>query len=134
MATGSALQDEPALSEVLLTMKKIEAVIKPYALDDVKSALNELGLVGMTVIEVRGYRPMPSSQRPASFIGDYQVGPEFVPGLKVEVVVPDQLCDSAVEAILHTGKFDGFAVARLVVQAVDDVIRIRTEERLDRAV
>ena len=112
-------------------MKKIEAVIKPFKLEDVKDALAEIGITGMTVSEVKGYgRQKGHSElyRGAEYVVD------FLPKIKLELVVTDDLVESAVDAIIkaaHTGKIgDG----KIFVSSVEQVIRIRTGETGESAV
>lgn len=107
-------------------MKKIEAIIKPFKLDDVKEALQEVGLQGMTVTEARGFgrqKGHTELYRGAEYVVD------FLPKLKIELVVEDNLVEPAVEAIkaaAHSGRIgDG----KIFVSTVDDAIRIRTGER-----
>jgi nitrogen regulatory protein P-II 1 len=107
-------------------VKKIEAIIKPFKLDDVKDALTKAGVHGMTISEVKGF----GRQRGHKEVyrgAEYQV--DFVPKVKVEVVVDEDLTGRVVEAILataHTGKFgDG----KIFVYPVEEAIRIRTGER-----
>jgi nitrogen regulatory protein P-II 1 len=106
-------------------MKKVEAIIKPFKLDDVKEALHELGIKGLTVTEAKGFgrqKGHTELYRGAEYVVD------FLPKVKVEVVVEDMLVDRAVEAIqrsAHTGRIgDG----KIFIAAVDQVIRIRTGE------
>ena len=106
-------------------MKKIEAIIKPFKLDDVKDALHEVGVSGITVTEVKGFgrqKGHTELYRGAEYVID------FLPKVKIEVVVEDMLLDRAVEAIqrsAHTGRIgDG----KIFIAAIDEVIRIRTGE------
>ena len=106
-------------------MKKIEAIIKPFKLDEVREALSELGVSGLTVVEVKGFgrqKGHTELYRGAEYVVD------FLPKIKVEVVVPAGLLDTAVEAIIkaaHTGKIgDG----KIFISTVEQVIRIRTGE------
>ena len=106
-------------------MKKIEAIIKPFKLDEVREALSELGVSGLTVIEVKGFgrqKGHTELYRAAEYVVD------FLPKIKVEVVVPASLLDTAAEAIIkaaHTGKIgDG----KIFISTVEQVIRIRTGE------
>jgi nitrogen regulatory protein P-II 1 len=98
-------------------MKKIEAIIKPFKLDEVKDALNQIGLKGITVLE-----------RGAEYVVD------FLPKVKLELIIEDEMVEKAVEAIrssAHTGRIgDG----KIFVSSIDDAIRIRTGERGDAAV
>ena len=112
-------------------MKKLEAIIKPFKLDEVKEALHEIGLHGMTVVEAKGFgrqRGHTELYRGAEYVVD------FLPKLKVEMVVSDDQLDAAIDVIsksAHTGKIgDG----KIFVSDVADVIRIRTGERGDAAV
>ena len=111
-------------------MKKVEAIIRPHLLDAVRTALQEVDVIGMTIGEVQGYgrqRGHTETYRGA----EYQI--EFVPKIKIEVIIPDEIEESVVSAIIkaaHTGKFgDG----KIFVSSVEDVIRIRTEERGEAA-
>lgn len=112
-------------------MKKIEAIIKPFKLDEVKDALHEVGIRGITVTEAKGFgrqRGHTELYRGAEYVVD------FLPKVKLEVVVEDQQLDRAVEVIqqaAHTGRIgDG----KIFVSSMDDVIRIRTGERGAEAV
>jgi nitrogen regulatory protein P-II 1 len=107
-------------------MKKIEAIIKPFKVDDVKKALSEVGVTGMTILEVRGFgRQKGHSEiyRGAEYVVD------FLPKVKIEVAVPAESVPSVVERILtasHTGKIgDG----KIFVYDLEEVVRIRTSER-----
>lgn len=113
------------------TMKKIEAIIKPFKLDDVKEALHEIGLQGMTVTDVRGFgrqKGHTELYRGAEYVVD------FLPKVKIEIVTTDALVDRAVEAIqaaAHSGRIgDG----KIFVYAIEDAIRIRTGEAGDDAI
>lgn len=106
-------------------MKKIEAVIKPFKLDEVREALSELGVSGLTVTEVKGFgrqKGHTELYRGAEYVVD------FLPKIKVEVVIADDMVETAVESIIkaaHTGKIgDG----KIFVSSVEQVIRIRTGE------
>ncbi len=104
-------------------MKKIEAIIRPYRLDEVKEALLELGVRGMTVGEVRGF----GRQRGHTELyrgREYQI--DFVPKLKLEVVVSADLVDQAVEAIIQAARTDKVGDGKIFVSPVEEVIRIRT--------
>ena len=111
-------------------MKKLESVIRPHLLDAVKTALQEIGLAGMTVTEVRGYGRQKGHTE--TYRGsEYSV--EFLPKVKIEVVVPDEMVDLAVDAILKTAKTGKFGDGKIFVLPVEDVIRVRTGERGERA-
>jgi len=112
-------------------MKKIEAIVKPFKLDEVREALSEVGITGLTVTEVKGFgrqKGHTELYRGAEYVVD------FLPKIKVEVVVTDELVDAAVEAIVkaaHTGKIgDG----KIFIMAVEQVIRIRTGETNEAAI
>lgn len=111
-------------------MKKIECVIRPHLLEEVKTALQDAGLVGMTVTEVRGYGRQKGHTE--TYRGsEYRV--EFVPKVKIEVVVPEDLVDAAVDAILSTARTGKFGDGKIFVLPIDDVIRVRTGERGEHA-
>ncbi|WCE94441.1 P-II family nitrogen regulator [Acidithiobacillus ferriphilus] len=112
-------------------MKKIEAIIKPFKLDDVREALQELGLAGMTVTEVKGFgrqKGHTELYRGAEYVVD------FLPKLKLEVVVSDDMVDRAIEAIELAARTGKIGDGKIFVGAVDRVIRIRTGEEGDEAV
>ena len=106
-------------------MKKIEAIIRPFKLDDVKEALLEEGVRGMTITEVRGYGRQKGHKE--TYRGsEYQI--EFVPKIKIEVIVDDSIAEKAVEAILRTAKTGQVGDGKIFISNVEDVIRIRTDE------
>jgi nitrogen regulatory protein P-II 1 len=112
-------------------MKKIEAIIKPFKLDEVKDALNGVGIQGMTVLEAKGFGRQKGHTE--TYRGsEYKL--EFLPKIKLEVVVEDSHLESATQAILkaaHTGKIgDG----KLFIYTLDEVVRIRTAEKGAQAV
>ena len=112
-------------------MKKIEAVIKPFKLDDVKEALSELGVVGMTVTEVRGF----GRQKGHTELyrgSEYTI--DFLPKVKVEVVVPDSLVDKVVTVICAAAKTGSIGDGKVFVLPIGDAIRIRTGERGESAI
>jgi nitrogen regulatory protein P-II 1 len=112
-------------------MKKIEAVIKPFKLDEVKSALAVLGVQGMTVCEVKGF----GRQKGHTEIyrgSEYQV--DFLPKVKVEIVVADTQVASVVDAILKAAKTGKIGDGKIFVSAVEKAIRIRTGETDEQAV
>ena len=106
-------------------MKKIEAIIRPFKLDEVKEALIEEGVKGLTMSEVRGYGRQKGHTE--TYRGsEYRI--EFVPKIKIEVVVDDAIADKVIDAILKTAKTGQVGDGKIFVSNVDDVIRIRTEE------
>ncbi|HIF60262.1 MAG TPA: P-II family nitrogen regulator [Rhodospirillales bacterium] len=107
-------------------MKKVEAIIKPFKLDEIKEALHEIGLQGITVLEAKGFgrqKGHTELYRGAEYIVD------FLPKVKIELIIEDQQLDSAIEAIqkaAHTGRIgDG----KIFISPIEDAIRIRTGER-----
>ncbi|MBI3810039.1 MAG: P-II family nitrogen regulator [Nitrospirae bacterium] len=111
-------------------MKKIEAIIKPFKLEEVKDALTEVGIYGMTVTEVRGYGRQ-KGQKESYRGAEYTV--EFVPKTKIEVVVADSLSAKVIETILRTAKTGSIGDGKIFVTALGDVVRIRTGESGERA-
>jgi nitrogen regulatory protein P-II 1 len=112
-------------------MKKIEAIIKPFKLNEVKTALNEIGIRGMTVVEVKGF----GRQKGHTEIyrgSEYTV--DFLPKIKIETVLPDELVQPAIQAIIKAAKTGKIGDGKVFVSTIDDTYRIRTEERGDGAV
>ncbi len=112
-------------------MKKIEAIIKPFKLQDVKEALNELGIQGMTVTEVKGF----GRQKGHTEIyrgSEYTV--DFLPKVKIETVLPDGQVPAAIEAIIKAAKTGKIGDGKVFVTPIEDAIRIRTDDRGDSAV
>ena len=112
-------------------MKKIEAIIKPFKLEDVKEALASVGVEGMTVTEVKGF----GRQKGHTEIyrgSEYTV--DFLPKLKLEIVLPDNAVDTAVQAIVKAAKTGKIGDWKIFVAPVEQAVRIRTEERGDQAV
>jgi nitrogen regulatory protein P-II 1 len=112
-------------------MKKIEAVIKPFKLDEVKEALQEIGVQGMTVMEAKGYgRQKGHSElyRGAEYVVD------FLPKIKIEMVVGDDLVSSAIEAIQNAARTGKIGDGKIFVSDLSDVIRIRTGETGNQAI
>ena len=108
-----------------IKMKKIEAIIKPFKLDDVKEALAEAGITGMTVSDVKGYgRQQGHTElyRGAEYVVD------FLPKTKIEIVVSDENVDSAVESIIEAAKTGKIGDGKIFVSEIEQVIRIRTGE------
>lgn len=112
-------------------MKKIEAIIKPFKLDEVKEALQEVGLQGITVIEAKGFgrqKGHTELYRGAEYVVD------FLPKVKLEVVVTDALADKAIEAIQNAAKTGRIGDGKIFISNIEEVIRIRTGETGDEAV
>ncbi len=106
-------------------MKKIEAIIRPFKLDEVKEALLEEDIKGMTITEVRGYGRQKGHKE--TYRGsEYQI--EFIPKIKLEIALDDSLVEKALDAILRTAKTGQVGDGKIFVYNVEDVIRIRTEE------
>ena len=111
-------------------MKKVEAIVRPHVMEAVKAALQEVGVMGMTVTEVKGFGRQKGHTE--TYRGsEYQV--EFLPKIKVEVVLADDLADKAVEAVLKTAATGKFGDGKVFVSALTDVVRIRTGERGEAA-
>ena len=112
-------------------MKKVEAVIKPFKLDDVKEALTQLGVFGMTVTEVRGF----GRQKGHTELyrgSEYTI--DFLPKVKIEVVVPNDLVDKVVSAIVSAAKTGSIGDGKVFVLPVEEAVRIRTGERGEDAI
>jgi len=112
-------------------MKKVEAIIKPFKLDEVKEALQEAGLHGITVTEAKGFgrqKGHTELYRGAEYVVD------FLPKVKVEVVVADKLADQAIEAIVKAARTGKIGDGKIFVTSVEQVIRIRTGETDEAAV
>jgi nitrogen regulatory protein P-II 1 len=107
-------------------MRKIEAIIKPFKLDEVKEALHEIGIQGMTVSEVKGFgrqKGHTELYRGAEYVVD------FLPKIKVEIAVSDELAQKAVEAIVQAGNTGRIGDGKIFVLEIEEAIRIRTGER-----
>ena len=112
-------------------MKKIEAVIKPFKLDEVREALAEVGVSGLTVTEVKGFgrqKGHTELYRGAEYVVD------FLPKVKVEVVVSDKLVEGAVEAIIKAARTGKIGDGKIFVTSIDQVVRIRTGESGESAI
>lgn len=106
-------------------MKKIEAIIRPFKLDEVKEALSEEGIRGLTISEVRGYGRQKGHTE--TYRGsEYRI--EFVPKIKVEIVLEDDKVEKVVDIILKTAKTGQVGDGKIFISEIHDVIRIRTEE------
>lgn len=107
-------------------MKKVEAIVKPFKLEEVKDALSTVGVTGLTVTEVKGF----GRQKGHTEIyrgSEYTV--DFLPKLKIEVVVEDEASENVVEAILKSAKTGKIGDGKVFLSSVDEAIRIRTEEK-----
>jgi len=112
-------------------MKKVEAIIKPFKLEEVKDALGDVGIEGMTVTEVKGF----GRQKGHTEIyrgSEYTV--DFLPKIKIELVLPDGSVETAVSAIVKSAKTGKIGDGKIFVTSIDQAIRIRTEEKGDAAV
>ena len=112
-------------------MKKIEAIIKPFKLEEVKDALGEVGIEGMTVTEVKGF----GRQKGHTEIyrgSEYTV--DFLPKIKLELVVADKQVDPAVQAIVKSARTGKIGDGKVFVSAIEEAVRIRTDERGEAAV
>ena len=112
-------------------MKKVEAIIKPFKLEEVKDALGEIGIEGMTITEVKGF----GRQKGHTEIyrgSEYTV--DFLPKIKLELVLPDSRLDAALAAIVKAAKTGKIGDGKVFVSNVEDAVRIRTDEKGDQAV
>ena len=112
-------------------MKKIEAIIKPFKLEEVKDALGEIGIEGMTVTEVKGF----GRQKGHTEVyrgSEYTV--DFLPKIKLELVLPDGRAEAAVAAIVNAAKTGKIGDGKVFVSAVEEAVRIRTDEKGEQAV
>ncbi|WP_088332142.1 P-II family nitrogen regulator [Lacimicrobium sp. SS2-24] len=112
-------------------MKKIEAIIKPFKMDDVREALADVGVTGMTVTEVKGF----GRQKGHTELyrgAEYQV--DFLPKIKIDLVLPDEQAERAIEAIMQTAKTGKIGDGKIFVYEVERVVRIRTGEENEDAV
>jgi nitrogen regulatory protein PII len=112
-------------------MKKVEAIIKPFKLNEVKDALHEIGVQGMNVSEVKGF----GRQKGHTEIyrgSEYTV--DFLPKVKLEIVLPDGMVSQAVDVIVKTAKTGKIGDGKVFVSNVEEVVRIRTDERGEKAV
>jgi nitrogen regulatory protein P-II 1 len=112
-------------------MKKIEAIIKPFKLDEVKEALHEVGLQGITVIEAKGFgrqKGHTELYRGAEYVVD------FLPKVKIEVVCEDDVVERAIEAIVNAARTGRIGDGKIFLSTVEEVIRIRTGERGEDAI
>ncbi len=111
-------------------MKKIEAIIKPFKLDEVKEALQEIGLNGMTITEVKGFgrqKGHTELYRGAEYVVD------FLPKIKIELVVEDKMLEKTIDAIVQTAQSGRIGDGKIFISTIEEVIRIRTAERGENA-
>ena len=111
-------------------MKKVEAIIKPFKLDEVKEALTEIGISGMTISEVKGFgrqKGHTELYRGSEYVVD------FIPKVKIEVVVPDSLAEKVVETIVNAAKTGRIGDGKVFISPVEEAVRIRTGERGEKA-
>ena len=112
-------------------MKKIEAIFKPFKLDEVREALSEVGITGLTVTEVKGFgrqRGHTELYRGAEYVVD------FLPKVKIEIVVPDPMVERSIDAILKAARTGKIGDGKIFVTSVEQVVRIRTGETGEAAV
>ena len=119
------------MQKVFLRMKKIEAIIKPFKLEEVKDALGEIGIEGMTISEVKGF----GRQKGHTEIyrgSEYTV--DFLPKIKLDIVVSNQVADRVVEAIVAAARTGKIGDGKVFISEIQEAVRIRTEERGNLAV
>jgi nitrogen regulatory protein P-II 1 len=112
-------------------MKKIEAIIKPFKLNEVKDALHEVGIVGMTVTEVKGF----GRQKGHTEIyrgSEYTV--DFLPKVRIEIVLTEEQVDAAVKAIINSARTGKIGDGKIFITPIEDAVRIRTGERAEHAI
>ena len=119
MGEGEDLKGRPR-------MKKIEAIVKPFKLDEVKEALTKIGIQGMTVCEVRGFGRQKGH---AEFYRGTEYKVDFIPKSKIELIVPDEIVSQVIEAIERAAKTGKIGDGKIFLFPVEEVIRIRTGER-----
>jgi nitrogen regulatory protein P-II 1 len=111
-------------------MKKVEAIVRPHKMEDIREALLEIGIKGMTIMEVRGIGRQKGHKE--MYRGsEYHIG--FLPKVKFEVVVPDQMLEKTLQTILKVAKTGEIGDGKIFVSTIDEVIRVRTEESGDSA-
>lgn len=112
-------------------MKKIEAIIKPFKLDEVKDALNNIGIQGMTITEVKGFgrqKGHTELYRGAEYVVD------FIPKIKIEIIVPESIVDEACKIIEETARTGKIGDGKIFVSHVEDAVRIRTGQKGEEAI
>ena len=114
-----------------LIMKKIEAIIKPFKLDEVKEALGLIGIEGMTVSEVKGFGRQKGH---TEIYRDSEYDSDFLPKIKIELVVTDQLVDKAMKEISKSAKTGKIGDGKIFISAIEDAVRIRTDEKGNQAI
>lgn len=112
----------PPFKSIIPSVKKLEAIIKPFKLEEVKEALAELGIEGITVCEVKGYQPMNGAPVGSAHLSDLH------PKFKIEVVIPANLIDRAVRSVLAAARTGLVGDGKVFVSSIEQAIRIRTEE------
>jgi nitrogen regulatory protein P-II 1 len=112
-------------------MKKIEAIIKPFRLDDVKNELQSIGISGMTITEVKGHGRQ-KGHKEIYRGAEYNV--DLIPKIKLEIVIPDSMTDRVVESIMKTARTGKIGDGKIFIMPVDDIVRIRTGETGDVAI
>ncbi|NWF97334.1 MAG: P-II family nitrogen regulator [Nitrospirae bacterium] len=112
-------------------MKKVEAIIKPFKLDEVKDALNSIGINGMTITEVKGFGRQKGHVE--VYRGaEYEIS--FIPKIKIEVVVPDSIIDKVINTIMEKAKTGNIGDGKIFIYSLEDVIRIRTGDKGESAI
>jgi nitrogen regulatory protein P-II 1 len=114
-----------------LIMKKIEAIIKPFKLDEVKEALGFIGIEGMTVSEVKGFGRQKGH---TEIYRDSEYDSDFLPKIKIELVVTDQLVDKAIKEISKSAKTGKIGDGKIFISAIEEAVRIRTDEKGNQAI
>jgi nitrogen regulatory protein P-II 1 len=112
-------------------MKRIEAIVKPFKLDEVREALSDIGVTGLTVTEVKGFgrqRGHTELYRGAEYVVD------FLPKVRIEVILPDEMIERAIEAIIRAARTGKIGDGKIFVTAVEQVVRIRTGESGEAAI
>ena len=112
-------------------MKKIEAIIKPFKLEEVKEALTELGIQGMTTVDVKGFGRQ-KGHKEIYRGSEYEV--DFLPKVMIIVAVPDSLVESGIDAIIYAGKTGTIGDGKIFISTIDEAVRIRTAERGESAI
>jgi nitrogen regulatory protein PII len=131
MKLAQSLREKKQNNKLKKNMKKIEAIIKPFKLEEVKSGLNEIGVDGMTVTEVKGF----GRQKGHTEIyrgSEYTV--DFLPKVKLEIVAADDKAELIVKTITNTAKTGKIGDGKIFVYSIDEAIRIRTEETGEKAI